>query len=144
VLGRPGDQVVPEEHDIARRGATSVREANPAGRAVTQQAEVRHPTKIAQDALHGHQVELARVMHVQADLLQDISDVGPCECQVLEGSNNALELRGNRNRRPQVISQLHLEVDWSKMMNRKETLNHVRSNQNIVKVKWPGKNRVTY
>jgi hypothetical protein len=89
-------------------------------------------------------VELARVIHVQADLLQDISDVGPCERQVLEGSNNALELRGNRNRRPQVISQLHLEVDWSKMMNRKETLNHVRSNQNIVKVKWPGKNRVTY
>jgi hypothetical protein len=25
-----------------------------------------------------------------------------------------------------------------------ETLNHVRSQQNIVKVKWPGKNRVTY
>jgi hypothetical protein len=31
-----------------------------------------------------------------------------------------------------------------KMMNREETLNHVRSKQNIVKVKWPGKNRVTY
>jgi hypothetical protein len=79
VLGRPGDQVIPEEHGIARRGATSVREASPAGRAVTQQAEVRRPMKIVQDALHGHQVELARVMHVQADLLQDISDVGPCE-----------------------------------------------------------------
>jgi hypothetical protein len=31
-----------------------------------------------------------------------------------------------------------------KMMNRDETLNHVRSKQNIVKVKGPGKNRVTY
>jgi hypothetical protein len=31
-----------------------------------------------------------------------------------------------------------------KTMNRKETLNHVRSKQNIVKVKWPGKNLVTY
>jgi hypothetical protein len=29
-------------------------------------------------------------------------------------------------------------------MNRDETLNHVRSKQNIVKVKWSGKNRVTY
>jgi hypothetical protein len=31
-----------------------------------------------------------------------------------------------------------------KTTNRKETLNHVRSKQNIVKVKWLGKNRVTY
>jgi hypothetical protein len=30
-----------------------------------------------------------------------------------------------------------------KMMNREETLNHVRRKQNIVKVKGPGKNRVT-
>jgi hypothetical protein len=29
-------------------------------------------------------------------------------------------------------------------MNREETLNHVRSKQNIVKVKGLGKNRVTY
>jgi hypothetical protein len=31
-----------------------------------------------------------------------------------------------------------------KTTNRKETLNHLRSKQNIVKVKWPGKKRVTY
>jgi hypothetical protein len=30
-LGRPGDQVVPEEHGIARRGVTSVRAASPVG-----------------------------------------------------------------------------------------------------------------
>jgi hypothetical protein len=29
-------------------------------------------------------------------------------------------------------------------MKREETLNHVRSKQNIIKVKGPGKNRVTY
>jgi hypothetical protein len=69
--------------------------------------------KIAQDALHGRQVGLPRVMHVQTDLLHDISDVGPCECQVLEGSDNASELRGVRNRRLRVVSQLRLEVDWS-------------------------------
>jgi hypothetical protein len=86
---RLADQVVPEEHDIARRGAMSVRAASPvgvgvddqvgAGRAVQQQAEVRRPTKIAQDALHGRQVGLPRVVHMQADLLHGISDVGPCE-----------------------------------------------------------------
>jgi hypothetical protein len=73
-LSRPGDQVVPEEHDIARCGAMSVRVASPAGvdvddqvrtgRAAQQQAEVRRPMKIAQDALHGRQVGLPRVMHV--------------------------------------------------------------------------------
>jgi hypothetical protein len=73
-LGRPGDQVVPEEHDIARRGATNVQATSPvgvgvddqvrAGRAAQQQAEVRRPTNIAQDVLHGRQVGLPRVVHV--------------------------------------------------------------------------------
>jgi hypothetical protein len=121
-LGRPREQVVPEEHGIARRGATSVRAASPvsvsvddqvgAGQAVQQQVEVRRPTKIAQDALHDRQVWLPRVVHVQADLLHDISDVRPCERQVLKGSDNAAELRGVHNRRPRVVS--HLEVDWSR------------------------------
>jgi hypothetical protein len=69
-----------------------------------QQAEVRRPTKIAQDALHVHQVGLLRVVHVQTDLLHGISDVRPCECQVLEGSSNAPELRDVQNRRPRVVS----------------------------------------
>jgi hypothetical protein len=50
---------------------------------------------------------------VQADLLHGISDVRPCERQVLEGSGNAPELRGVCNRRPRVVSQLRLEVEWS-------------------------------
>jgi hypothetical protein len=113
-LGRSGDQVVPEEHGIARRGAMSVWAASPigvgvddqvrAGQAAQQQAEVRRPTKIAQDALHGRQVGLPRVMHVQTDLLHSISDVGPCEHQILDGSDNAPELKGVRNKRPQVVS----------------------------------------
>jgi hypothetical protein len=123
LLGRPEDQVVSEEHDIARRGATSVRAASPVGVGVDdqvgavragQQVEAGRPTKIAQDALHGRQVGLSRVVHVQADLLHGISDVGLCESQVLEGSGNTLKLRGVCNRRPRVISQLRLEVDWSR------------------------------
>jgi hypothetical protein len=122
-LGRPGDQVVPEEHGITRCGATSVRAASPvdvgvddqvgAGRGAQQQAEVGRPTKIAQDALHGRQMGLPRVVHVQADLLHGISDVRTCERQVLEGSGNTPKLRGVHNRRPRVVSQLRLEVDWS-------------------------------
>jgi hypothetical protein len=73
-IGRPGAQVVPEKHGIARLGAMSVRAASPvgvgvddqvgAGRAAQQQAEVRRPTNIAQDALYGRQVGLPRVVHV--------------------------------------------------------------------------------
>jgi hypothetical protein len=124
-LDRLGDQVVPEEHDITRRGATSVRAASPVGvgvddqvraeRAAQQQAEVRHPTKIAQDAIHGRQVGLPRVVYVQADLMHIISDVGPYERQVLEGSDNAPELRDVRSRVLRVVSQLHMEVDWNRI-----------------------------
>jgi hypothetical protein len=39
-LGRLGDQVVPEEHGIARRGATSVRAASPVGVGVDDQVRV--------------------------------------------------------------------------------------------------------
>jgi hypothetical protein len=49
---------------------------------------------------------------VQTDLLHDVGDVGPCECQVLENSCNALELRGILNGRPRVPRQLRLKVDW--------------------------------
>jgi hypothetical protein len=52
-------------------------------------------------------------MHVQTDLLHGVGDVGPCECQVLESSCNASELRGVLNGRPRVPCQLRLEVDWS-------------------------------
>jgi hypothetical protein len=56
--------------------------------------------KIAQDALHGCQMGLPRVMHVQTDLVHGVGDVGPYECQVLESSYNAPELRGVLNGRP--------------------------------------------
>jgi hypothetical protein len=75
---------------------------------------VRRPLKIAQDALHGRQIGLSRVVHVQTDLLYGVGDVGPCECQVLKSSCNAPELRGVLNGRPRVPCQLCLEVNWSR------------------------------
>jgi hypothetical protein len=49
---------------------------------------------------------------VQTDLLHGVGNVGPCECQVLESSYNAPELRGVLNGRPRVPRQLRLKVDW--------------------------------
>jgi hypothetical protein len=69
---------------------------------------------IAKDALHGRQMGLPKVVHVQTDLLHGVGDVGPCECQVLESSCNAPELRCVLNGRPRVPRQLRLEVDWSR------------------------------
>jgi hypothetical protein len=43
-LGRPGHQVVPEEHGIVRRGATSVRAASPVGVDVDDQVGARQAT----------------------------------------------------------------------------------------------------
>jgi hypothetical protein len=122
-LGGPGDQVVPEEHGIAQCRTLSVRAASPVSvgvgdqvrprRAAQHQTQVWCPAKVAQDALHGHQVWLLRVVHVQTNLLHGVGDVGPCERQVLESSCNAPELRGVLNGRPRVPCQLCLEVDSS-------------------------------
>jgi hypothetical protein len=49
---------------------------------------------------------------VQTDLLHSVGDVGLCECQVLQSSCNAPELRGVLNGRHRVPCQLRLEVDW--------------------------------
>jgi hypothetical protein len=97
-------------------GSVSVRVDDEVRAARTTQKKtiVWHPLKIAQDALHGRQMGLLRVVHVQTDLLHGIDDVGPSECQVLESSCNASELRGVLNGRPRVPHQLHLEVDWSR------------------------------
>jgi hypothetical protein len=39
-------------------------------------------------------------MHVEADLLDNVGELGAGECQVLKGSNEAPEVSQNSNRRP--------------------------------------------
>jgi hypothetical protein len=109
-LGRPGNQVVPQEHRIALHRTTSVGTTSPvsfrvddevrAARPTQKKTIVWRPLKIAQDALHGRQMGLLRVMHVKTDLLHSVGDIGSCECQVLESPCNAPELRGILNGRP--------------------------------------------
>jgi hypothetical protein len=85
-----------------------------AARPTQKKAIVWRPLKIVQDALHDRQMGLLRVVHVQIDLLHSVGDVRPCECQVLESTCNALELRDVLNGRPRVLRKLRLEVDWSR------------------------------
>jgi hypothetical protein len=73
-FGRPGNQVVPQEHRIAWRRAASVWTSNPvsiyvddevgAARMTQKKTVVWCPLKIVHDALHGRQMGLPRVMHV--------------------------------------------------------------------------------
>jgi hypothetical protein len=49
-------------------------------------------------------------MHVEADLLDDVGDVGAGECQVLEGPGKAPEVSRISNRRPGLGGDLGLRV----------------------------------
>jgi hypothetical protein len=116
-LGRPGNQVVPQEPaSVWTTGLVSVHvdDEVQAARTTQKKIVVWRPLKIVQDALHGRQMGLPRVVYVQTDLLHSVDDVRPCECQVLESSCNAPELRDILNKRPRVPCQLRLEVDWSR------------------------------
>jgi hypothetical protein len=60
--------------------------------------------------LHGDEVGLPWIMHVEADLLNGVGDVGVGECHVLEGTGEAPEVSQNSNRRPKLGGDLGLHV----------------------------------
>jgi len=92
-LGGPRDEIVPKKHSIARGGLACIRTTSPVsisiyhkisrGRWSQQKAEVESATNIAKDALQSRQVRCSRIMHVEADLLNSIGNVWPCEGQIL-------------------------------------------------------------
>jgi hypothetical protein len=63
-----------------------------------------------QSALHGGEVGLPWIMHVEADLLDVVGDVGAGEHQVLEGPSEAPEVNWINNRRPGLGGDLGLCV----------------------------------
>jgi hypothetical protein len=63
-----------------------------------------------QSALHSGEVELPRIMHVEADLLDGIGDVGVGEHQVLEGPDEAPQVSRISNRRPRLSGDLGMCV----------------------------------
>jgi hypothetical protein len=120
-LGGPRDEVVIEEHSIARGGSTCIRATRPVricvdhqlkggGGASQVEAEVQGDSQIAHDTLHHDEVRLSGIMHMETDLLDGISDVGVGEHQVLEGPSEALELSRINNRRPESGGDLGLRV----------------------------------
>jgi hypothetical protein len=63
-----------------------------------QQAKTLSALNILKNPLESNQVGFTQVMHVQADLLNSISDVGFRKCQILQGANNTQKTRSNLHR----------------------------------------------
>jgi hypothetical protein len=109
-LRGPGDEVVAEEHNIARGGSACIQATHPVrirvdrqlgggGGASQVEAEVQGASQIAQDVLHRGEVRLPEIMHMKANLLAGIGDVEVGKYQVLEGPDEAPELSQISNRR---------------------------------------------
>jgi len=106
-LGRPGHQVVTEVDAEARGRTARVWAASPVGvgvgcelvngsRAQVQTGRQR-PLDVSQDAFDQRKVWLVGVVHEEADLLDSISQVRPCQSEVLERTRKAPVLRGIGN-----------------------------------------------
>ena len=88
-LGRPGDKTAAEEDGITGGGAASVRAAGPISIRVDDElcwrgprddeAMIKSPLEIAQDSFGSNEVNFPRIVHVKADLLDSICNVGPGE-----------------------------------------------------------------
>jgi hypothetical protein len=63
-----------------------------------------------QNVLHGSEVGLPSIMHVKADLLDGVGDIGAGERQVLEAPSEAPEMNQISNKRPALGGDLRLCV----------------------------------
>jgi hypothetical protein len=120
-FGGPGDEVVAEEHIIARGALMCIWATHPVrirvdrqlrggGEASQVEGEVQGASQIAQDALYHSEVRLLGIMHMEADLLNCVGDVGAGERHVLEGPDEAHELSWISNKRPESSGDLGLRV----------------------------------
>jgi hypothetical protein len=120
-LGVPGDEVVTVEHNVARGGLACIRATRPVcirvdcqlgggGGASQVEAEVQGASQIAQDVFHHIEVRLPKIMHMKANLLDGVGDIGVGEHQVLEGVSEAPELGRISNKRPRSGGDLGLRI----------------------------------
>jgi hypothetical protein len=65
---------------------------------------------MTQSMLHGSEVGLPWIMHVEADLLHGVGNVRVGERQVLEGPNEAPKVSRISNRRPGLCGDLGMCV----------------------------------
>jgi hypothetical protein len=80
------DEVITEEHSVARCRPTCIRATHPVcicvdhqlgggGGAAQVEAKVQRASQIAQDVLHCSEVRLPRIMHMKTNLLDTVGDI---------------------------------------------------------------------
>jgi hypothetical protein len=107
-LRGPGDKAATEEYGITGGGAASVRASGPISISVddklcwgsprNDEAMIKSPLEISQDPFGSNKMNLPRIVHVKANLLDGICNVGPGECQVLKSTHEAAVIGGISNR----------------------------------------------
>jgi hypothetical protein len=107
-LRRPGDKAASEEYSIAGGGTACVRATGPISISVNNklcwgsprngEAMIKSPLEIPQDPFSSNKMTLPRIVHVKANLLDSICNVGPGECQVLKSTREAAISCGISNR----------------------------------------------
>jgi multidrug efflux pump subunit AcrA (membrane-fusion protein) len=75
------------------------------------ESQVQRAADVSEDPLQGRQVRLTRVMHVEADLLNGVRDVGPGEGEVLQCTGETPKVSGIHHRRTVVGGELGGGVD---------------------------------
>jgi hypothetical protein len=98
-LQRPGDEIVAQEHHVARSGIVGVGTTGPVNISVDddvrrrgtvkKQAMVEGVLEVPKDALRGCEMGLMRAVHVEAHLLYRVGNDGPSEGEVLESPSQA-------------------------------------------------------
>lgn len=98
-LGGPGDERVAEVDDEAGRGTACVGAARlvsigegtyiECGRGAEMETEGRRAVHVPQHTLDQSEMALARGMHVQADLLDGVGELGAGDGEVLQASSDA-------------------------------------------------------
>jgi hypothetical protein len=98
MLRGPEDDVVTQEHYVARSGPANVRTTGPLSFSVDDEVRRRGTAKeqnvvegaidVMEDALRGREMGLTRIMHVEK-YLDYIGDVRPGEGEVLESPDQA-------------------------------------------------------
>jgi hypothetical protein len=93
-LRGPGDEVVAQEHRVARSGPVSVRTTSLVSISVDDDVRCRGATKkqavvegaleVPKDAIRGCEMGLMRVVYVKAHLLDRVGNVRPGDGEVLE------------------------------------------------------------
>jgi hypothetical protein len=116
-----GDEVVTQEHRVARSGPTSVETTGPVSISVDDEVRRRGAAKkkavaesaleVPKDALHGREMGLTRVVHVEAHLLDHIGNVGPGEGEVLESPSQTTVGSQVTDGGPHVGGDLDLSAD---------------------------------